>query len=818
MSTPLALLVSLALAQVPLVAPPDNQPPEEKQKPAQEPKKTPAATPPAEAPAAPAPKPPLAQPPPAQGGPVTSGSPLVDRLLQLLPQEPQEDTTNQWPVLQPGDPRPVISFRFDYEDWLNATYFREETLRSFVQHPLGVPVQPAAVNADARYVAQQYKLRGYSRAAVKWGVEQTDRGDVIVFAVSAGSRGQLKQVDTSGNVKVPTEALIQGLFHRPLNVFALLNFADRGGVYHAGYIEQDIRQVQKNYADHGYLAAQVLDARIFALDAEGKDLRLVFDVRDGALFHMGLIRLSGQLPVSERDCRSLLGMNTGSPAELRVLDAGVERILDEWRNRGFANARATQERRVRETQHLLDVMVKFEKGPVTRVGQIRVVGDPTTSDHVIKRDVAVREGQVYSLRALKLTEERLMYTGLFTKVTARPVTTPDPSVVDVEVEVVEQQSWYFSIAPSWIPGEGLVGLGFVGFRNLWLPDLWSGSIKPRGQALRLNAQGILSQRRQTGRVDVEDPRFLDTRLSVGGNVHRDRYVYPEFSQVRTGGAIQVGYPLIEYTHLSMGYGLERVDFDASGPIRAFAGSARFPDHKRRASLRLDAAYDRRDNVLFPTRGLLLSASVEYGSALLLGEMSFMTVSANARFYFPMPFGFVLKNNTAGAVAFDPHGGVIPVSERFYEGGPIQSVRGYLWQSISPVTTLGDPTRPDSEQINVRLGGNTRLLNNLELETPPIPIFPMLPLKLFVFLDAGNTWSEKERPFFLGRVRSLSDVGGMVLASREGVDLPLGMFYSVGVGGMLATALFPLRIDFTVPLTRRPQDELVNFFVSAGSPF
>lgn len=837
MTPAVMLCVMLALPTgVPLVAPPEPAkpapaPPPAKKKPApaQPAQPAPGSPPPtgaaptsSGAPAAPVPD----QPPPgaAPGAPQdpnapaqpgaqppgipSTGVPLVDRLLNLLPQESQEDLT-QWPVLKEGDPRPLISYRFDYDDFLNASYFREQTLRGFVQSAIGKPVDPEAAESDARAIGIQYKLRGFGKVRVKWAVDKSDRGDILVFTITAGSRGQLKQMDTVGNVALSREVLLTGLFHKPLNILALLNFADRGGVYHAGYIEQDIRQIQKNYADRGYLASQVKDARIYALDDDGKELRLVFDVRDGPLFRVGMLNLTGDLPYDLRTSVLTLGLKPGSPAELMVLDAGVERLLDVWRNRSYAGARAVQERRIRESDQKLDIIIRIEKGPPTRVGAVRIVGDPTTADHVIKRDVAVREGQRYSLRALRLSEERLMYTGLFTKVTLKPVPTPDPTVVDVEVEVVEQQSWYFSLAPSWIPGEGLVGLGFIGFRNFWAPDLLNGSFKPRGQAWRVNASGVVSRRRQTGRIDVEDPRILDTRLSVGGNVHRDRYVYPEFSQVRTGGAVTLGYPLIEYSQLSMGYSLERVDFESGGPVAAYAGTARFPNNKRRAAVRFDASYDRRDNVLFPSRGLLLSTSMEYGSALLLGEMDFLTLSANARFYFPMPFGFVFKSNTAGAYVVNPKGGVVPVSERFYEGGPIQSVRGYTWQSISPTVTLGNGYDPAGEKITARLGGVSRFVQNLEVETPPIPVFPMLPLKLFLFLDGGNTWSETEKPFFFPNI---------LLPKRDGTDLPLGMFYSVGVGGMLATPLFPLRIDFTVPLTRRPQDELINFFISAGSPF
>lgn len=779
MHVPVLLLITTVLAQqAPLVAPPapEKQP---------QPRKEQGSNPPA------APSQPGAEAPP-QAIPST-GIPLVDQLLRKIPGLNVPPEQVDAPPLQPGQPRPLIGVQFDLEDFLNASYFREETLLTFVRHGRGVPTDKEQLNADASSIAFQYRERGFLQASVRWSIEELSNGDVVTFHITAGPRATLKAIELVGNRALKEDQLLVNLFHRPRNLFSL---TDRAGVYHAGYLQQDMQAIAKNYADHGYLAANVTDARAYG-NTDGTEVTLRFDVEDGPLFHVGSFVLAGDLPLKADASMRVLGFKPGSPAALKKLEEATERLLDLWRNVGYARAKATRSDRIHATEPLVDFVIRVDKGPVTRVGKIKIVGDPSTADHVIKRDVVVREGQVYSLRALKLSEERLMYTGLFQKVELRPAFTDDPETVDVEIEVTEQQSWYLSLAPSWFPGEGLIGIGMLGFSNAF------------GQAWRIHAQGVLSQFRQTGRVYFEDPRVLDTPLSVSVGGNRDRFVYPAYGLIRTGGQVGMGYPLIDRLRLQLGYGLERVDMEDLGPVARYMGTARFPTGKRRGVIRLDAILDHRDNALFPTRGFYLEANTEYGGPIALGELNFITLKGNARFYLPLPRGFVLKNNLAGAYVFNPTGGVVPATERFYEGGPIQTVRGYNFQTISPTMKLGDPLDPGGETMEVRLGGVSRLLNNLELESPPIPLSTLVPIKVFAFFDAGNTWSEQERPFFFPNV---------LLAQRDNIELPLGLFYSVGVGGMVASPLFPLRLEFTVPLTRRPQDEPLNFFVSAGSPF
>ena len=75
---------------------------------------------------------------------------------------------------------------------------------------------------------------------------------------------------------------------------------------------------------------------------------------------------------------------------------------------------------------------------------------------------------------------------------------------------------------------------------------------------------------------------------------------------------------------------------------------------------------------------------------------------------------------------------------------------------------------------------------------------------FVFVDAGNTYSENEEVF--------------VAQSTAGVELPMGLFWSTGFGVVLKTPVLPFRFEWGIPLTPRAGDRDMDFFFGLGSAF
>lgn len=671
-------------------------------------------------------------------------------------------------------------------------YFRDETLRGFIEHPLPGPYDPEVLGRDIERIRARYHERGYLQAQVAVEVIPASPQNHVLARVKivAGPRATLLSVDVAGNVLVRDDELTKGFFSRAPEPLGALT---RAGFFHRPFLDQDAQRLIANYYEHGFLEAQVTGIRVVA-DQELQGLHVTIDVVEGMQYELAGIDIVGDLPEAEAadSLRSHIKLQDGEIANLVALQKQAEGLLDLWRNRGFPFAKLEQGVRVvstpsgRDDRRGLRVQLQLRKGPAATVRKIRIVGNPGTQEHVFRRELVQEEGDRYDYKKLQESERRLMALGYFQKVEITPVELPQQDEVDLEIRVTEQPTWILS-PTAFVAAEGLVGVLVAGDRNL-LGLGWFASF-----------MGQLSVLRQLFDLSLTDPHFMGTDVSMTMEAHRRELGYPDF-RLRSlgGGGLRFNIPLQQNIRWGLGVVAEYggvVPFETA----EIQDSALMPRNTWRNLLQTSLGWDQRDSLLSPRNGVFAQLRLSYGGPATLSGVSALDLDVNLRWYWTPFLGITLKSNTELASVVNPHGGEVAVTDRYYLGN-IGSIRGYFPRSISPTRRL---RLADGTYRDVRVGGVSRFVENLELE---FPFWAESPLRGFAFLDVGNTWDTNEKIFSDDLVRD------------GGLNLPWGLYWATGFGLLIDTPVFPLRLQVSLPLTRRPIDREWDFFVGVGSSF
>jgi outer membrane translocation and assembly module TamA len=124
---------------------------------------------------------------------------------------------------------------------------------------------------------------------------------------------------------------------------------------------------------------------------------------------------------------------------------------------------------------------------------------------------------------------------------------------------------------------------------------------------------------------------------------------------------------------------------------------------------------------------------------------------------------------------------VPFVDRFRAGGEF-SVRGYPTNSLGPQNDDGVP-----------LGGEVMFIVNQELHADLVRTRSFGSVSALAFFDAGNVWLD-----------------------RAAVEADL--FKSVGIGARYLSPFGPFRLDYAVPLDRRPTDPDYKIYFGFGSVF
>jgi outer membrane protein insertion porin family len=496
--------------------------------------------------------------------------------------------------------------------------------------------------------------------------------------------------------------------------------------------------------------------------------------------------------LKSRVLKELMAIPTGEIFNRMQLNMSMLRVQEVYKDRGYAYAEVVPNVSVDNEARVVDIVFSFQSGAKVYIERIELGGNVKTRDKVIRRQMRVYEGELYSGSGLETSKRRINSLGFFEKVDISEKKGSGPDRIVLKVEVKERSTGTFQIGVGFSSVENLIGTAQIAQHNLF----------GRGQTLSLMAQ--LSSMRQYFSLQFIDPYFLDTNWSLAFSLYSVQLDYLTFLREAKGGDIDLGYEIFDDWRLSVTYKLEKVD--VSSETRAGSGTRLTSMFSSgfTSSLQLILTWDTRDNKLFPTAGHLLRGSIEHASSYTFSQNDFTRFSGIARWYFPIIWGIVLKTNLQIGYITSSSSRGVPISEKYFLGG-IYNVRGFEPRSIGPpLCTLANGWEPGSYLTCNTYGGDKELWGNIELE---FPIVPQVNIRGVFFLDSGNAYGENEN-FFTERYSDINH-------SRE---TWLGLYWSWGFGFRWFSPIGPLRFEWGLPITRRPGDENMLFEFTIGNFF
>lgn len=680
--------------------------------------------------------------------------------------------------------RPAVrEVRLEGNDELSKDDFKE----SIDIRPYSI-LDLAAVRRNQKKIADKYVEKSFFLAEVSYRLDPVPESNEIdvVYVIKENAKVQVKEINFLGNTKVASGDLKSMMATQE---GGLLSFFSGEGTYREELFQRDLMVIQSVYYDRGFINVKV-DKPVVTLSPDKRHIFITIKVDEGEPFAVGKLDFSGDLLVTKEAMKAKLVSEEGETFNRSLLAKDIQAITDVYYDEGYAYANITPVTALHGEEKTIDLTFDVQKGKQVSIERIDIVGNTKTRDKVIRRQLKVYEGELFSGTGMRRSKDKVTQLGFFETVEVSHKPGSDDSHVVVQVEVKEKSTGTFQ-----------VGLGFSNAETfIFTAQIAQNNFLGWGQSVSASAQ--LSALRQFLQLSYFDPYFLDTNFIFSLDFYRTQADYFGFIRNATGGSVGLGYYLMEDLSLNVGYTREYVqvepgrDFDSEVPL-----SNQFRNGQTSA-VRVTAQWDRRNNRLFPSSGFLQFASAELAPSFLGGDFLFTRYTAYSRFYFPLPLGIVLKTNAQiGYIAqLDPKN-PLPISELYFLGG-INTIRGYTLRSITPRILVGSSTRPDTSIRKFPVGGDKQFIFNLELE---FPIFEKVGIRGVLFYDAGNVFAV-----------------GSPMFRDDTYQLPLGLFHSIGFGFRWFSPIGPLRFEWGIPLNRRadsdPADQPILFEFTIGNSF
>jgi outer membrane protein insertion porin family len=650
------------------------------------------------------------------------------------------------------------------------------------------------VRKTIKKIQEKYVEKGFYLAEVTFKLEdRPDNQVVVVFVVNERAKVQVRRVNFVGNEHVPKDEITPYMQTQEGNFLAFLSSA---GTYKEDAFQRDLQAVQAVYLEKGYVNVKVGKPHV-ALSPDRTALFISIPVEEGEQYTIGKIDFGGELLGMKPFLPQLLQSAPGQLFQRSKIGHDLFAVGDFYRDMGYAYANVTPQTNLDNAARTLDLTFDVQPGQKVFFERIEIQGNTKTRDKVIRREMRIFEGDLYSASGIKISKQRITALGFFEMV---EITTKKGSGDDRIVAVVEVKEK--------ATGTFQIGAGFSSYENFILTgQISQNNFFGWGQTLSLQVQW--SSLRQLGQIQFVEPYFFDTKWTFAFDLYANENLYANFVRRALGGSVTWGYELgglasfwnflgkFEDLRVFATYTLENVRVTSS--VQDLLLYNRFRSGVTSA-VRLALQWDRRDNRLAPTQGFYLSGSVDIAPPFMAPEAIFGSQvnlfyreTLEFRYYQPIFAGLTGRFRLlAGLIRPWDVNHPVPVSELFYLGG-INTIRGYRLYTISPTALVGTSPNADAALRYLQIGGNKQLVLNFEIE---YPIVEKMGIRAVVFFDMGNAFAP---------------------GSYTDPSVTWSLYKAWGFGFRWQSPIGPLRFEWGFPLDRR-RDPITGVFIDPPVDF
>jgi len=490
--------------------------------------------------------------------------------------------------------------------------------------------------------------------------------------------------------------------------WGILHFITDSGLLKKDQLRQDISKLNAFYLNNGYINAQVGEAEI---THDRKWIYLTIPIVEGKQFKVGQVDITGDtLAISRSELMEKLKINKVEFYDRASIIKDIEYLTQACNDEGYAYADVTPGNIPQEKDLTVDVTYQIKKGHQVYFNRISIVGNTKTRDKVIRRQLAIAEGDLFNSSKLKESYMALNRLRYFEEVNFQSEKGADETLTDVIIQVKEKPTGMFSVGAGYSALDYAMVTASIAQQNLF------------GRGLTLSLKASLGSVSTMYELSFIEPWLFDMPLWSKFDVHSYTRTYDTYDLTSRGFGMQFGYPLWKYITGYLGYSLNTNDIEniqSGASIYVIDQKGVTTESTVSASLVRDTT----DDIIFPSKGSKNSISMDYVGGFLGGDASYTRYGIASSWFFPLPLDTVF--NIRGRAGYlDPREGKpIPIFERFYLGG-INSLRGL--RDVGPV----DPSTGDV------IGGLTMMNFNAEF------VFNLIKnagMKGVMFYDTGNAW-------------------------------------------------------------------------------
>ncbi|MFC2115242.1 outer membrane protein assembly factor BamA [Bacteroidota bacterium] len=548
------------------------------------------------------------------------------------------------------------------------------------------------------------------------------------------------------------------------------------------FIKSDYKEDKQTlidfYNENGYRDAQILGDSLIVLEEENRLLLKIF-LEEGNKYFFRNINWVGNTIYPSRLLAAVMGIEKGDVFDQTLLSKRLE--VDEdavsslYLDNGYLFFQVDPVE-IKVEDDSIDFEMRIYEGKQATINNIIITGNTKTNEHVVRRELRTKPGQLFSKSDIIRTVRELAQLGHFDPEKIEPIPFPNPAegTVDIEYKLVERANDQLEISGGWGAGMlvGTIGLRFSNFsaREIFNPKAWRPIPSGDGQTLSLRAQSN-GKYYQSYNMTFIEPWFGGKKpnslaVSFFHTITNNSYTIWDAGDREmkiTGASVGIGRRLRWPDDFFTLY--NEISFQQYN-LNNWSGYFQFSDGaSNNISFNTTVARKSIDQLIYPRRGSDFSLSLQLTPPYsLVNGKDYTNISVNEKYQWIEYHKWLFKadwyTSLAGnlVLATRAHFGYLghynddlgpSPFEAFDVGG--DGMSGYNIYGYDVIGLRGYENGSLTPRVNGLKSGNVYTRMFLELRYP-ITLNPSATVFVLGFLEGGNAWYSIDQfnPFLVKR--------------------------------------------------------------------
>jgi len=615
----------------------------------------------------------------------------------------------------------VVIYKVDEKPFVNKIYFEgnseisEESLKEKLTINEGEPFDKRKIEATIKEIRKKYQEENFFNVRIDYDIEERENNSVdLIFSIDEGKEAKVYKIEILGN-KFYKDKVIKKLLETDEKGF--FSWLTGSGKLVSEELALDRERIRAHYLNNGFMRVQVADPEIIYNDDKTK-ITLIFRVVEGARYKIDNINVKGNVHIDEKTLLERSTLKPGDYFSSEKFQKDIESLTDAFTSIGYPFANVDPETNVDDEKHTVKITYNIEENMLYRIERIEIFGNEKTRDRVIRRELSIAEGDIYSSARIKNSKQNVQYMNYFEEVTMTEEPLPG-NKMKLKLNVKEKPTGTFSIGAGYSTLDGFVGTLQIQKDNLF------------GLGYSLNLKGEFSSKRTDYTLSFTNKWLFDRPITFGFDAYNLKRSYYDYTKKSEGVALRLGHPVIGrrlYMYYKLAYDVDDIydiDIDASDYVKDQEGKT------TTISFTPTLSYNTTNHPLTPSKGNKSRLYVKYAGGVLGGDNNYMKTGLESSQFFPLFWKFVgmIHGEVGYLTSLDNN--PLPIDERFRLGG-MYSVRGFKYGDISP-----------KDENGYDYGGDKYVLFNVEAV---FPISESANLMGVIFYDTGQVYDDGESYF------------------------------------------------------------------------